>query len=328
MPLQILNNAQVTLLALKESDQEAFQRLLGFLLKPGIDPTAFMYTNIVGDIEDIDYANAIVSVDRRKANIELWSRQDNIQIKYRRTPLQALSSRFGSVIRADLPSTKKELFSIFLGRQGLYDRGDQVIDEVVDSLGMITIEANDGEFLIYGSTEFEIKPFQRYLEDVLQVYTLPGFRVTDDFDTPPTAQLFSQLDSLNGSAIPYPLEPEFITYGVPVKVSGYRYDNTTIEITAFGDGYYLGSATLTYTRYDFGWANVGSQYLVDGPVVPSTQVIINAIADQTGFPISLDDVVIETYDPIPSGEVQTLTVFFKEDNLRYTGELTVDYRAT
>ncbi|MNO07828.1 hypothetical protein D3C81_2301920 [compost metagenome] len=55
--------------------------------------------------------------------------------------------------------------------------------------------------------------------------------------------------------------------------------------------------------------------------------MINAVAAQTGFPIVLADVDIQTYASVPSGQVDTLTITFKAANLRYAGELTIDYKA-
>jgi hypothetical protein len=328
MPLQILNSRQVTQLALQESDEEAFKRLLGFLLRTGVDPSAFKYADVTGDVIDLDVTTAKVSVDRRKANIGLWTRQDDVEIKYRRTSLEALKTSFGNVIRADLPASKKELMSIYLNANGLYDRSEQVIDGPVVELGNVALEMNEGEFLIYGSSTFVLKPFQRQLAEVVNFTTLPGFRVNADFDLTATEELFAQLNRHNAATMPYPLEPELLEYSVPTKLTGYRYDNTSIEVKAFGDGYYLGTVTVIYSRYDFGWINIGSQYLVDGPLTPTTQFMIDAISAQTGLPLSLSDVVIESYDAMDSGDVQTLTIFFKEDSYRYTGELTIDYRAT
>ncbi|MNF18122.1 hypothetical protein D3C80_2220240 [compost metagenome] len=48
---------------------------------------------------------------------------------------------------------------------------------------------------------------------------------------------------------------------------------------------------------------------------------------QTGFPIAVADVITQTYANVPSGEVETLTIAFRDDNLRFTGELTIDYKA-
>lgn len=327
MPSQILNGAQLTLVALQESDQEAFQRLLGSLLKTGYDPTGFQHGPITADPDDAEYANAEVSVDRRKANIAYWAYQDSIPIRYRRIALEALKSRFGSVIRADLPVSKKELMAIYCASNGLYNRSDQIVDEMVMDLGATDLIIRDGQFLIYGQAAFEIKPFQRQLVDVIQLTTLNGFRTTDDFDSSAIELLFDQLSTGNQPSLPYPLESGLLTWGVPIKVGGYRYDNTSIEVEAFGDGYYLGKQTLIYTRFDFGWSTQGAQFLVDGPSTPTTTNMITSVSNQSGFPISLDDVVIESYDPVPSGELVTLTVFFKEESLRYTGELTIDYRA-
>lgn len=327
MSLQTLNSAQLSLAALQESDKEAFQRLLTFLLKNNIDPTGFQHSEITQDSSDPNYALTQVSVDRRNAHISLWAYQDSVPIRYRRVSLQAVKNRFGNVIRADLPTTKAELLRIFLTGNGLADRGHQVVDGEITELGAVSLDIQDGCFLLYGTAEFTVKPYQRALTDVLEVTTIAGFRLPEDFIPEAETKLFTDLSTANNASLPYPLESEYLRWGNPEKISGYRYDNTRIQVEAFGDGYYLGTTDIVYTRYDFGWSTGGAQFLVTGPSQPTTSLMIAAIAAETGLPITLDDVVIENYDPVPSGELVTLTVFFKEDCLRYTGELTVDYRA-
>lgn len=327
MPLQTLNSAQLALAALQESDQEAFKRLLGLLLKPTVDPASFKHDAVIMDTNDPDYATTNVSIDRNKAHVSMWGYRDNQSIRFRRVSLEAIKERFGSIIRADLPATKQELLNIILSANGLYKRGYQVIDDTVAEHGEIDFEIQPGQFLLHGQTSFEVKPYQRQLQDVIVTGTIPGFRAAGDFEWFVERLLSTQLIDANQELM-YPLEAQWLAWGSsPVKLSGYRYDNTSITVTAFGEGYYLGEYTVIYTRYDFGWANLGNQYLVDGPTRPTTQHMLDAISQQTGIPVGIDDVVVETYDLVPVGEVQTLTIFFKEDNLRFTGELTVDYRA-
>ena len=326
MPLQILNGAQVALEALRETDQEAFERLLALLLKSSVDKTSFKHDAIVQD-SDVNYATTNVSVNRSAANVDLWPYQDQINIRYRRIGLPTIKTRFGGRIRADLPATKRELVSIYLTANGLHDRSDQIEDAVVSELGEVDFSVIPGQFLIYGDMTLDVKPFQRQLADVIVNTTVLGFRTVGDFEAREET-LFSQMLSSNEETLPYPLESQYLSWGTPVKVGGYRYDNTSIIVTGFGEeGYYLGPVELIYTRYDFGWASVGTQYLVEGPSTPSIPQMLASISLQTGLPLSVADVVSQTYDPIPTGEVQTLTIFFTEDNLRYTGELTIDYKA-
>ncbi|MNO14072.1 hypothetical protein D3C76_37130 [compost metagenome] len=326
MASQILSGAEFTLAALKESDQEAFQRLLGSLLKVGIDPSGFQYGPIRVEA-DTQYAKTAVSINRSRADISLWGYQNAQDIRYRRIALSALKSKYGSTIRADAPTTTKELMSIFCHANGLHDRSDQVVDAPVSAIGNVTLQFKAGQFLMYGSDTFAFKPKQRQLVDVLKDTTVNGFRAAADFTPTPQALLISQMQADNAATLPYPLEPARITFGTPTKISGYRYDNTTIPVTYSGDGYYLGTVTLTYSRYDFGWSQGGAQFLVQGPSIPTTQYMINAVVAQTGLPIALADVNVETYASVPSGAVETLTITFKGTNLRYTGELTIDYKA-
>lgn len=326
MPSQILSGAQLTLAALKESDQEAFQRLLGSLLTAGVDASGFQYGPIRVEA-DAQFAKTAVSINRSKADVSLWGYQNSQDIRYRRIALAALKSKFGSTIRADLPTTTKELMAIFCHANGLADRSDQVVNAPVNALGNVTLTMNPGQFLLYGSDTFVLKPKQRQLVDVIADTTLSGFRAAADFTGEATARLITQMQTDNNATLPYPLEPARMTFGTPEKISGYRYDNTKIVVTASGDGYYLGNVELVYTRYDFGWSQSGAQFMVQGPSVPTTMYMIAAVAQQTGLPITLVDVEIDTYQPVPSGELATLTIVFRADNLRYTGELTIDYKA-
>lgn len=327
MPSQTLNGTQLTLAALQESDQEAFELLLGTMLKKGTDPAGFEHGAVTADSTDANYANTTVTIAREKSHVSLWPYQGSQAVRYRRIGLPALKARFGGTIRADLPTTTRKLMQIYLTANNLFDRSNQIVDAPVTAVGNVTLSCLAGQFMLYGSTAFAVKPKQRQLVDVIKETKLLGFRTAGYFSNDAKTRLLSQMAADNGPTLPYPLEPALTTFSTPRKVSGYQYDNTEITATAAGDGYYLGSVDLTYTRYDFGWSQSGAQFLVTGPAIPTTQYMIAAVAAQTGFPIVLADVDVVTYSKVNSGEVETLTITFKADNLRYTGELTIDYKA-
>lgn len=327
MPSQTLSGTQLSLVALQGSDQEAFESLLSTLLKKDIDPSGFEHGVVTADATDAQYANTLVQVVREKSHVSMWPYQGTQSIRYRRLTMAALKARFGATIRADLPTTTQKLMSIYLTSNGLFDRGDQVVDEPVTVAAAKTITFKPGLFLAYGGSSFTIKPKQRQLVDVIKETTLVGFREVDYFSNPAKDRLINQMGADNGPTLPYPLEPLLTSFSVPEKISGYRYDNTKIVATASGDGFYLGAVELIYTRYDFGWSTNGSQFLVNGPSVPTVAYMVAQVALQTGFPITAADVNAQSYPSIPSGQVETLTVTFKDDNLRYTGELTIDYKA-
>lgn len=327
MTSQTLNGAQAGQAALKGSDREAFVRLLSSMLKAGINADSFEHGPITPDPANSQYATTSVKVDRSNAHISLWGYQDSVPIRYRRIPLSALKTRFGGVIRADLPATKRELMAIYFGDHELHDRSSQILDEPVTDLGEVTMTVTENQFLLYGEASYTVKPFQRQLATVLTETTLPGFRTLVDFDPAPQELMINQMQAANQVSLPFPLEPELISFGLPEKISGYALDNTQIVATYGGDGFYLGQATLVYSRLDFGWRTEGNQHYMEGPSTPTTQFMIDQVSRLTGFPISLNDVTIEAYAPIASGQLETLTVFFKPECLRYTGELTIDYRA-
>lgn len=325
MTLQILSGSTLALTALQVSDQEAFKQLLNTMLKSGVDSSGFEFDDVTPDPTDPTYATASVKVNRDQANVALWPYQGAQPIRYRRLPMTALKARFGATIRADLPTTTQELMRIYLTSNGLEDRSAQVVNEPVTAVGEHAIAFSANQFLIWGSVPFTIKPKQRQLVDVIKETTLVGFRELGYFSNDPKERLLNQMQADN--TLPYPLEPALTSFDTPIKISGYRYDNTQIRATATGDGFYLGDVDLVYTRYDFGWSTNGSQFLVNGPSVPTIQYMVAQVALQTGFPITVQDVNAQSYPSVPSGSLETLTITFKEDNLRYTGELTIDYKA-
>ena len=327
MSSQTLNGSQLTLTALQESDQEAFKRLLSTLLKANIDPSAFVYSGVVTDPTDSEYAKLSCSIAREKAHISLWPYQDSQTLKYKRVGLPALKDMLGGTVRADLPTTVREMMSIYLTGAGLHDRSDQFQDTAVTGFGAVQVSVSPEQFLIYGATTLTLKPKQRQLPIVLPILEIPGFRELSDFSLDWKRVLIADLDEVNATTLPYNLELEWLSFDTPKKISGYRYNNTTISMTSFGEGYYLGTVDVTYTRYDFGWATEGSQFLVQGPEIPTTQYMLSKVAAITGFPLTVEDVILTTYPKVTKGGLSTLTIVFKENNLRYTGELTIDYKA-
>jgi len=296
------------------------------MLKSGSDPAAFTRGTVTKDPAAADYAFCNVSVAREKADVSLWPYQGSQQIRWKRVSLASLAARFGTVIRADTPISAKELFSIYTSANGLADRSKDIVDKQITAFGTVTLNVAEGDnFLLYGSTTFTFKPKQRQLVDVIKDTTLAGFRLVTDFAPVPKQVFMNQIAADN--ALLYPLEPNLLTLGTPSKVSGYQYDNTKIRLTASGDGYYLGSVDLVYTRYDFGWSTQGSQLLVSGPTKPTTAYMVSKVFELTGFPVTVDDVIVETYPNVAVGTVETLTITFKANNLRYAGELTIDYKA-
>jgi len=327
MTSQTLNGPALTAAALKESDQEAFHRLLAGMLQGGVNPSSFEHGPVTVTPDSADHATIEVAVARSKAHISLWGYQDSITLRYRRVSLEALKSRYGSVIRADVPISKKDLMAIYFHENQLHDRSEQIVDEPVESLGSVALAMQPDQFLLHGQTSFTVKPFQRQLSAVIANPVVPGFRTLSDFDAEPIELLVNQLGTVNADTLPYPLQPDLLVFSAPTLKGGYALDNTSITVTGFGDGYYLGSRELTYTRHDFGWSTGGNQHYVEGPSQPLTSYMVERVNALTGFPITLDDVVIESYDVVPTGELMTLTIFFKPDCLRYAGELTIDYRA-
>jgi len=325
MTLQTLNGVQLTQAALKESDRSAFNHLLQTLLKDDLDPAGFQHGAVTVDPLDPSDASVEVTVDRGQAHVNLWKYRDGLTLRYRRVALSAVAARYGSVIRADLPATVRDLMAVYLTGQALHDRSDQIEDSLVEQVGPLTVSVLPDRFLLYGNHQFTVKPLQRQLAQVLTTTAVVGFLDVVDFVDDPTTQLLQQLTVAN--TLPYELEPELLVWSDPVKVNGYITDNTTIEVEAVGDGYYLGKITVTYARYDFGWSTNGAQFEIEGPSTPTTWYILEQVQLLTGMPLTLSDVVQEAYAPIAPGELNTLTVFFSETNLRYTGELTIDYRA-
>jgi len=327
MTSSILNGPSNTQAALQENDEQAFYRLLRSMVKAGVEVEGFEHSVPVTDPANPTQALIEVGIAPAKSMIDYWGYQDKIQLTYRRIPMSAMVQRYGSILRADLPVTVKTLMQGWFDRAGLYDRSEQFVEQSIATFGQHTMTIKDGQFLLYGGAPFEVKPLQRQLIDVLPNRTVTGFRTPTDFDTNVKAVLLSQLTAANPDTLPYPLEIDRITLSPVEVMGGYAHDNSRIRLTASGEGYYLGDLDVIYSRLDFGWYTMGDQIYMEGPPLPTLNYILNQASTQTGFPLSSDDVVATTFSKLTVGDLATLTIAFKPQNLRYVGELTIDYRA-
>lgn len=312
--------------ALRETDSEVFVSMLQRVLKSGVTAQGFVYGDPVAASGDTSTLN--VSVDRDLSPVEHWQYTDSVQLTYKRIPLTAVTNRYGNVLRADLPTTVREVVKDYLLGLGFHDRSAQFTDANITTYGNETVTVGEGSLLLHGSAPFTVRPLQRQLSTVLSNTTVAGFKVPTDFTTGPEELLYSQLEAANTDTLPYPLESDKTSIGTLEVVSGYRDDNTRATITATGDGYYLGSVQVIYTRVDLGWYSNGEQYLVDGPRTPNLSDILDNLSTQIGLPLTITDVRPQNFTQLPVGSVTTLTIPFTEDNLRYVGEITVDYRVS
>ncbi len=327
MTSSILNRSGNTQAALQESDTQAFRRMLADMTKPNTPLDGFVYENIAQDSQDPARTTLQVRIVPAQAPISQWGYQDSLELNYRRVALPAVLARYGDVVRTDLPTSVRAMMQAYFSAAGLYDRSEQFMDEPIESLGLTTISVIPEQFLLYGQGEIEVKARQRQLTEVLPNRLIQGFRGTPDFDANVILTFLEQLTALNEDTLPYPLQPEWVSFGHPTVLGGYAHDNTRVVLTAFGEGFYIGEADITYSRLDFGWYTIGSQIFIEGPPQPTLEHILDQVSSQTGFPLHPDDVEAQVFDPVEMDTVTTLTVFFKPDNLRYVGELTVDYKA-
>lgn len=327
MTSPLLNPGQLWLGVVRGSDEEAFQSLLSIMLKPGIDTKSFVHGAVTVDPSDPNKVTTPVSVSRAKADISLWQYTDSLAISYKRVKLSEIANYFGNVIRVDFPTTKKEMMAVYFSLLNLHDRSDQIVDGEVSDIGVFEVSAVPGMAFLEGATSFTVKPFQRQLSEVLQTTKVDGFRNPEEFTgNDDRIFLLDQIAAANAD-LRYPLEYENLSFDAPVNISGYARDNTSVVLTARGDGVHIGNVEIVYTRHDFGWSTGGNQHYVEGPSVPTTQYMIDKVTELTGYQIKISDVIVEPYSVIQSGELETLTIFFNPESTRYAGELTIDYRA-
>lgn len=312
--------------ALSSDDRTAFEIMLGALLRPTASPAWFTHGDVT-EVEGSDLVETPVSIDRSSAHISVWPYEGEVAIKYRRVKLSDLISRYGDVVRHDLPASRRQIMAAYFSSRGLHDRADQIKDGPVLTYTDHLFEVDGSPFLLEGSCALVVKPIQRALAAVVRNTKVDGFRLTSHLSQSAKALLVSQIQTGNSATLPNPLNPALISMGDPVVLNGYRYDNTAIRVTAVGDDFYQGSVDITYSRYDFGWVTGGNQVEVSGPRTPTLQYILQQVSAITGVSIAAGDVVSRTFPTQAAGTVSTYTIEFDPASVKFVGELTVDYRA-
>jgi hypothetical protein len=325
MTSNLLNGKQLTTAALKQDDQGAFKALLGTMLKPGIDPNNFRYdsvTTLSGKETSIE-----VRVAKEKSKVRMWVYRDPIELKYNRITLADLVSRHGNDVYVDFPAQFPDVFSSYLTSRSFWDRGFDVNLGTVTQPGDIVLTAVPSSLLLNGSATFNVKQLPKYLSDVVKFTTIDLFYPEVGMNGDPAALLINEINNLNSDDLPRPMVNGEVGFGVPEITSEYDGVNTRVALKNTGSEVYLGEVFIEYHRVNFSWLYNGTQLLMTGPNKPTSQDVLNKVVAMTGFTMTIDDIVVQPYDTIPSGETSTITVFVNAASLRYVGEITIDYTA-
>lgn len=325
MTSNLLNGQQLSMAALKQDDQGAFRTLLGTMLKPGFDPSNFKYnavTEVSGKQTSIE-----VSVAKEKSKVRMWVYRDPVEIKYNRITLAELVSRHGNVVYVDFPAQFADVFSSYLTSRSFWDRGFDVDWGNVNQPGNVVLTAIPSSFLLNGSASFNVKQAPKYLNDVVKITTLDLFYPEVGMNGNAAVQMLNAINSLNLATLPRPMTAGEVGFDVPVVTSEYDGVNTRITLKNTGSEVYLGEVFIDYHRVNFSWLFNGTQLVMSGPSKPTSQYVLDKVIAITGFTMTIDDIVTQVYDSIPSGETSTITVFVNAASLRYVGEITIDYTA-
>lgn len=322
-----LNGSTLTVGALEQNDAGAFQALLGTMVARGTPVTMFSRTAPVATgVTDVQ-ASFTVRVAKEKAPVDMWVYKDAQLITYNRVKLSAVAAKYAPTIYADFPTTKNALFSKYLTKNELFDRGADVTAGAVTGPGTVQLTAIPGSFLLTGSQNFTVKQAPKYLSEIVEVTQLATFDPTKHMTGPAWNQMVASVNTLNASKLPRPILPAEVKAGVPVKLNEYDEINTEVEMINNGSEVYLDRVILSYHRVNFSWLLNGEQMILKGPRLVTTQILLDKIRTKTGYTMDMDDLVTSTYDPVPVGTTATLTVFIQESSLRYVGEITIDYTA-
>lgn len=324
MSSTILDSNTLAEQALSSTDEEVFTSLLDMSLEDGVPRKGFRYTLIPSASKE---ATIKISVDRSKADVSIWPNAGEFELSYKRIGLSDLTSVRGNVVRLTLPATKRDVAKQLFEQNEFHDRSASIVDGVVADFGDVELECDDNSLLLYGSTLIDFRHEQFPIYEVVKLSTLDGFREPSNFTSHFMTELTDQLLAVNSASMPFPVDITQMSLSQIEQVSEYAHDNTTAILEGFGDNIYIGEIEITYSRLNFAWYTLGTQYYVEGPSVVSVDAIIDAVTTQSGFPLTRDDIVIPNFPSIVQGELDTLTILFKPDNPRYVGELTVDYRA-
>lgn len=301
--------------------------LLNTLVKRGTPLTMFRHDTPVPVAGQETKTTINVRIAKERAPVDMWAYRDAQSVQYNRVPMAKVAAKYSATIYADFPVQVQELFSSYLNKAGLYDRGDQVQDAAITGPGTVTLKALPDSFMLTGEFAFTVKQATKYLIDVITETVLTVFDPTKNMNGAPEEHLVNSLNVLNAKTLPRPIVPSEVRFGKPVLLDEYDGLNTEVEIFGNNSEVYLGSILLTYHRVDFAWLLDGSQMVLSGPSRVTTDILLDKIRAKTGFTMTSDDVVYQVYDPVESGTMSTLTVFINEESLRYVGEITIDYTA-
>lgn len=327
MTLALLNGSSLTVGALQQDDEGAFQALLNTLVKRGTPLTMFTRTTPVATGLNALQVKITIKVAKEKAPVDMWVYKDGQEVKYNRVLLSAVAAKYLPTIYADFPVSKAALFSSYLTKNDLYDRGAEVVPGTVAAPGTVSLAVGPNSFLLTGAQNFLIKQAPKYLADVVRVTQLTTFDVTKHMTGDAFTHMVNSVNTLNAATLPRPMTPTEVRPGAISKLNEYDEINTEIEVVNAGSEVFLDRVMLTYHRVNFSWLLNGEQLVLKGPRLVTTQVLLDKIRTKTGYSMDIDDLVVEAYDPVPVGTMRTLTVFIKEGSLRYTGEITIDYTA-
>lgn len=323
----VLLNAPLSIGALQKDDDGAFQALLQTMLSRGTPLNVFNRTvSLATGLNDVQ-AKTTVSVAKEKAPVDLWVYKDSQEIKYNRIRLLDVAKKYLPVVYADFPVTKKELLSQYFIKNGFFDRGGEVVAGSVTGPGTTTLAIVPTSFLLTGQQLFTVKQAPKYLGDVIKVKMLTAFDPTKNMTGAAFPHIVASVNTLNVANLPRPILVTEVKASVPRVVNEYDEFNTEIDLMNNGGEVYLDKVTVTYHRLNFSWHLSGEQMVLKGPRIVTTQVLLDKIRAKTGFSMELDDLVVETYDPVPVGQMRTLTVAIANTSLRYVGEITIDYTA-
>lgn len=327
MTSALLNGSSLTVGALEQDDVGALQALLNTMVTRGTPVTMFSRTAPVATGVTPVQAKFTVRVAKEKAPVDMWVYKDTQVITYNRVPLSAVAAKYVPTIYTDFPVTKNELFSKYLTKNELYDRGADVTTGDVTAPGTVQLTAVPNSFLLTGSQNFLVKQAPKYLAEVIEVTQLATFDPTKHMTGSAWDLMIASVNTLNATTIPRPILPAEVRPGAITKLNEYDEINTEIELVNNGSEVYLDRVMLSYHRVNFSWLLNGEQMILTGPSVVTAQVLLDKIRTKTGYTMDIDDLVSQSYDPVPVGTTATLTVVIQDNSLRYVGEITIDYTA-
>lgn len=326
MTSNLLNGAALSAAALKVDDQGAFELLLGNLLKAGIDPSIFRFSGVTPGKDTAAQLTARVS--REDAPVDMWVYRDTQVIPYTRLSLAALQAKWGSAIYTDFPTGLQELLSTYLTKNGLYDRGEQVLDAPVTGPGNQTLTAAAESLLLCGEASFVIKQLPKYLRDVVEARALSVFDASKDMVGDALTVLVNAVNTANAKTLPRPILASEVKADTPVMLSEYDVPgNTQVTLRGNNSEVFMEEVVLTYHRVNLGYVYSGAQLVVKGPTKPTLAYLLQQVRKLTGFTIADNEVQAQTFTTMPSGSLNTLTLPFLPASLRYVGEITIDYTA-